>query len=157
MTCETLRSLVEESWRIEGLSPTDDEIRLFTQYHQEWLKREVVDIDSLEHASLFFTSGYGRLRFVPGMDVRVGNHLPPKGGPWIEADLRTLCEEAPALHPYVLHQRFEWLHPFLDGNGRVGRLLWAWAMLKRGWPIDRGFLHEWYYQSLDHWRRPDRE
>ncbi len=89
------------------------------------------------------------LRVLPGMDVRVGYHLPPPGGPGIEADLKELCNQALDLHPYELHQRFEQLHPFMDGNGRVGRMLWTWAMTQRDWSVRLGFLHTWYYQSLE--------
>jgi Fic family protein len=31
----------------------------------------------------------------------------------------------------ILHQRFEWIHPFGDGNGRVGRALALWELYRR--------------------------
>ncbi len=35
-------------------------------------------------------------------------------------------------HPLKLHYFFEFIHPFVDGNGRVGRLLYAMDILRRG-------------------------
>jgi hypothetical protein len=34
-----------------------------------------------------------------------------------------------------LHIEFERIHPFEDGNGRVGRILWQWHRLKLGLPV----------------------
>ena len=56
----------------------------------------------------------------------------------------------------VLHAEFEALHPFLDGNGRVGRmliplLLWQWGMVERLHFYVSGFLEAHrsdYYESL---------
>lgn len=39
-----------------------------------------------------------------------------------------------------LHVLFEGIHPFLDGNGRTGRLLYNWHRLKLGLPIH--IIHE---------------
>ena len=56
----------------------------------------------------------------------------------------------------VLHAEFEALHPFLDGNGRVGRMLiplvlWQWEMTERPYFYVSGFLEAHrseYYDSL---------
>lgn len=52
------------------------------------------------------------------------------------------------MHPYEAHRLYERIHPFVDLNGRTGRAIWLHQMLgKQDVPL--GFLHTWYYQSLD--------
>jgi hypothetical protein len=82
--------------------------------------------------------------------VRVGNHYPPKGGEFIVGHLEDILLVANNGHasPYEVHCRYERLHPFTDGNGRSGRVLWAWQMQKQ-YGICKGFLHQFYYQALD--------
>lgn len=93
------------------------------------------------------------LRDEEGMDVRVGKHHPPPGGTDIPVQLQRILDDANSgSDPYDTHIRYETLHPFIDGNGRSGRVLWAWQMLKLDmWPkLKLGFLHAFYYQALDH-------
>jgi Fic family protein len=89
------------------------------------------------------------LRDSVGLDVRVGRHFPPLGGPAIVDNLNAIIKDAHRgsdvwKDSYHIHQRYETLHPFTDGNGRSGRMLWLWMIQYA--PL--GFLHTWYYQSL---------
>jgi Fic family protein len=62
-------------------------------------------------------SSMGEARFIPPDPLA----LPDALARW-EAYL-TLHEEDPILHVAVAHAQFEILHPFKDGNGRIGRVL----------------------------------
>lgn len=137
-----------ESNRIEGIvrHPTAGEVEAHLRL---WSLSEITVAD-LED---FVRDVAARpLRSHPGQNVRVGTHFPPPGGPHIELRLRAILVGVNGGHftPYDAHQRYEHLHPFLDGNGRSGRALWAWHMERDGLdPFALPFLHRYYYQSLD--------
>ena len=92
-----------------------------------------------------------KLRDKCGLDVKVGDFYPMKGCPEIRTWLDTLLWDANSgfSTPYEVHHRYEAIHPFTDGNGRSGRLLWYWQMLKEGKFLGETFLQTWYYQSLE--------
>jgi hypothetical protein len=139
---------VAESNAIEGIHrpPTEGEVAA----HERLWGLAVVAIRDLE---AFVADVAGKpLRRDGGQDVMVGGHRPPPGGPGVEAALTRLLHriEHEPTTPYETHVAYELLHPFMDGNGRSGRALWAWQMMRDGLdPFAMPFLRRFYYQTLD--------
>ncbi len=95
-----------------------------------------------------------RLRVFPGelrrRDVKVGRHVPVSAGALarflhhFENIYSSLGKTDSILAAAAAHHRLLWIHPFLDGNGRVARLM-SHAMLLESldtgsiWSIARGF------------------
>lgn len=146
-----LRHFVMESNHIEGYThqPKRDEIRAHRQILADGCNAQKLD----QFVSLV-APGH-QLRSKVGWDVRVGDHIAPKGGPDIPGRLNDILLHTMAGDPFQVHRRFLHLHPFTDGNGRASRVTWLYMMLLRGQSIQRGFLHEWYYQSLQHFDRTE--
>ncbi|RAU47913.1 MULTISPECIES: Fic family protein [unclassified Pseudomonas] len=130
------------------------------------------------HLRIHAETGGQPIPLVPGeirtREVRVGHHIPPAAEKirsylrWFEDAYRLdrLHGLAPLLAAAGAHHRFLWLHPFVDGNGRTGRLLTD-EYLKAGglkgyglWSMSRGFGQDAdaYYSALqaaDHVRKGD--
>jgi Fic family protein len=104
-----------------------------------------------------------RIKLVPGelrqRDVKVGRHIPVSPGALprflmrFESDYAKLGKTDTILAAASAHHRLLWLHPFLDGNGRVARLM-SHAMLLETldtggvWSIARGLArNESTYKS----------
>ena len=151
----TLEEFVAESNRIEGIdgvSPDD------MKAHEELLALRELSVKDIERfVSLVQPNAI--LRRPVGLNVRVGNHIAPAGGPKIEPALSDILKSANNLMDspaklgfdisygaYVTHMDYENLHPFSDGNGRSGRAIWLW--MHKGY-TGRGFLYEWNKARLE--------
>lgn len=66
----------------------------------------------------------GKKKFMPPTRVR------PALQRWC-AEMRTA-----KLRPFTLHRRLLDIHPFVDGNGRLSRLVWAWDCQRRGKAVE---------------------
>jgi len=57
----------------------------------------------------------------------------------------------------ILHNQFEHVHPFQDGNGRVGRLLLNFILLKNNYPPINIMLEDRfeYYRTLQEYSKKD--
>jgi len=127
-------------------------------------------------AMLLIEGAERRVRMTPGIfrsatdnEVAVGRHLPPSAAA-VEAFMtyfeRRYCFEPLGEGSRILaiaaaHHRLNYIHPFLDGNGRVSRLMSHAMALKAGigahslWSVSRGLARGLesrgdYKQMMDH-------
>ena len=75
-------------------------------------------------------------------------------------DMISWCEEnnykfKPLVLAAIIHNQFEYVHPFQDGNGRVGRLLLNYILLKNKYPPINITLEDRqkYYMSLQEYQK----
>ena len=111
----------------------------------------------------------GRFRDTPGEEVTVGRHQPPSSDK--VAVFMARFEQRYRLAPLgpgsrimaiaAAHHRFNYIHPFLDGNGRVSRLMSHAMALSAGigahglWSVSRGLARglesrSEYKRMMDH-------
>lgn len=87
--------------------------------------------------------------------VKVGNLVPPPPPKVIEliANLENYINTDTSLPPLIkaglAHVHFETIHPFLDGNGRIGRLLIVLMLIENGL-LDAPILYPSYYFKKNH-------
>lgn len=87
--------------------------------------------------------------------VRVGNLVPPPAPriPELMAALEQFINMDTTLPPLIkaglAHVQFETIHPFLDGNGRIGRLLIVLMLVENGL-LSEPILYPSYYFKKHH-------
>ncbi len=99
----------------------------------------------------------GKFRTVP-VYIRGANMTPPEAWrveslmqEWVRWIATTGQEYEPIMRAAIAHHGFEAVHPFTDGNGRVGRLLLNLMLMRDGYPPAL-LLRDWrvrYILALD--------
>ena len=115
-------------------------IRAYEQY-QQWNPANEADLLNAHEilmTALLDAPGRYRLRAVAVMGAGEVHHIAPPAErvPQLMADLLgwlDKTDEHPLIVSSVFHYEFEFIHPFEDGNGRMGRL-WQTLILTR-WKI----------------------
>jgi len=89
--------------------------------------------------------------------VRVSNHIAPNPKEIINRLEKMLAEYNAASHENIikriakLHLAFEYTHPFVDGNGRIGRVINNYLLMREGFvPINIKFIdRKKYYEAFE--------
>lgn len=140
----TVQKWIDEGG-LDGRATTADGITEVHRRFSELLPEELLWTENPETGE--------RIKLIPGAlrqrDVKVGNHIPVSPGALprflerFEAVYSKLGKTDTILAAASAHHRLLWIHPFLDGNGRVARLM-SYAMLLETldtggvWSIARG-------------------
>ena len=130
------------------------------QYQDDINKQFILDIHSLivrDTLRKNLESQIGKLRTLQ-VYIRGAKWMPPKPED-VPNEIKTLLawysQNKKKLHPLIIatyfHVVFEQIHPFVDGNGRVGRLLMNFILHKNGYPMINipNKIKQRYYSALE--------
>lgn len=133
----TAKNRIRQSNLIENIDDPAEDARSLEAW--EWLETQnfissgrLLELHHLITFAQLPQDQSGQFRQV---NVMVGYDFPPPPNiaryqiaDWI-ADLRKNYKK---LDPKEMHIRFEDIHPFIDGNGRIGRMLMWWHQIRLG-------------------------
>ena len=142
---EEARNLLQE-----GLTPKDKTLReIYDLQNSEKVFFEILN-SKKELSHEFIINIHDKL--IENIDLRKGyratdikvirSNFDATPAPYVKADMDVLLKwyekNKNSLHPIVLatifHHKFEKIHPFMDGNGRTGRMLLNYILIKNNYP-----------------------
>jgi len=142
---EEARNLLQD-----GLTPKDKTLReIYDLQNSEKVFFEI--LNSKKELSHEFIINI-RDKLIENIDLRKGyrtadirvirSNFDATPAPYVKADMDVLLKwyekNKDSLHPIVLatifHHKFEKIHPFMDGNGRTGRMLLNYILIKNNYP-----------------------
>lgn len=134
----SIREYCREEVRRQGRGPTE-----VSGMFAAWMTAIQSDQGGM-HVNAGMVTVWGQL-IEPGLNdggfrrvfVRVGDYLPPAPGQELEDRLARFFEILPLMEPADAYRSFEEIHPFVDGNGRVGKVVFNYlnrTLLEPAWP-----------------------
>lgn len=162
-----IKPFMVESWEIEGLpEPSIDILEATIKF----IALDSLTLNDVKELHWWYCGSQHRLRDEanPFLNVVIGSYRPPPSSPDIAELLSKLLKNTEPNQTnrngdrfetsYTMYLKFEALHPFTDGNGRIGRAIWLWWVCRYQPEWARyirsdgglGFKGTLHYQSCDH-------
>lgn len=117
---------------VEFIQNTDEELslELITRLHRICFEGSKSFTGKLRDVEVVIRNAYGEIvhQGIPKEEIK--RELEDMAG-WYRDNSDEL---KPLVLAALIHNQFEYIHPFEDGNGRVGRLLLNYVLLKHGYP-----------------------
>lgn len=147
---------IEVQKRIDEWFESGEDVPVCSSAFLCWIHKEFYERVPDHFLKIYHPDRKEYITMVPGElrkeNVTVGNHIPPK---WESLpkflkrfeelyDSDSLYGHNKLIAAAASHHRLTWIHPFLDGNGRVSRLFTYAFMRKAGieshglWTLSRG-------------------
>lgn len=160
-----IKKYIKASNEIEGIYSEEED----AQSLLAWAYLE--KLDSLSHTDIMRVQkiitlhqdnlqpnqrGYYRGMAGNNTNVSVGGRVAPDYS-LVEDLMRNWLLDVAQMTPLIGHIRFELIHPFVDGNGRTGRMLYWYVCKRRGikptyYNADTDKDRQAYYRLFDHER-----
>lgn len=141
------RQIVEVKNYLQALKLVDQ----ISQSKSELTIRDILLLHKTVISKLVKTSKTGVFRSGRVYVVNVYTPPPSSQVPILIENLIKWLKDSDSLHPIMraglLHYQFESIHPFTDGNGRVGRLLTLLHLYQSGWDFRKLIVLDDYYNQ----------
>ena len=136
-------------------------------------QRQIINLHKLLTSGLNITAGYKKTNVIV-------NNKPTTPAGHVRKEMKILLDwwkknKKGSRHPLAIaadfHQHFEHIHPFEDGNGRTGRLIFNWILTQSGYPpilflyqnrllyfnalnqADEGRKNKWHWYAIRTYRQ----